>query len=76
MRDMSLILPAIRFEQNSITMYIAAIPIRDLELFSVDIWDTKNVVNKRGYQRQPDEKRIKSIAKYFEKKELSCLWPD
>jgi DGQHR domain-containing protein len=64
---MSLILPSIRFKQNKIIMYMAVIPIRKLESFSVDRWDPKNIAKRRGYQRNPDERRINNIAKYFEK---------
>jgi len=64
---MSLILPAIPFRQRNTQMYMAALPIDALEIFSIDIWDPKNVLGRRGYQRKPDESRIKSIAKYFER---------
>ncbi len=40
-----------------------------LESFSIDIWDSRNVLGRRGYQRRPDESRIKNIAKYFERSE-------
>ncbi|MFZ0736252.1 MAG: DGQHR domain-containing protein [Candidatus Acidiferrales bacterium] len=64
---MSLILPAIAFHQHRIPMYLAAVRPEDLEQFSIDVWDAKNVVGRRGYQRNPEEKRIKSIAKYLER---------
>lgn len=48
-------------------MYIASVPIDALRRFSVDIWNTKNVMGERGYQRRPEEKRVKAIAKYFER---------
>ncbi len=66
---MSLILRAINFKQRHIQMYIAAIPVGELEHFSIDIWNPKNIVKRRGYQRLTDEKRVKNIAKYFEQKE-------
>lgn len=62
-------IPAIPFKQRSVQMYLAAVPVESLEAFSIDIWDSKNVIGRRGYQRNPDEARIKSIAKYFERKE-------
>jgi DGQHR domain-containing protein len=46
-------------------MYLAAVPPNDLEGFDIDIWDSKNVTGRRGYQRNPDEKRVNSIAKYL-----------
>jgi DGQHR domain-containing protein len=64
---MSLILPAITFRQHKTQMYLAAVTPEDLEQFSIDVWDSKNVVGRRGYQRRPEEKRIKSIAKYLER---------
>ena len=48
-------------------MYIAAVPTDALERFSIDIWNPKNVLGRRGYQRKPEEARIKNIAKYFER---------
>jgi len=65
---MSLIIPAIPFQQHKTRMYIAVVPISALEKFSIDTWNPKSVVGRRGYQRKPEEKRIKSIAKYFERK--------
>jgi DGQHR domain-containing protein len=64
---MSLTIPAIPFKQRKTQMYIAAVPIEYLDDFSIDIWDPRNIVGRRGYQRKPDEKRIKNIAKYFER---------
>ena len=64
---MSLVLSAIKFHQRDQKMYMAVVTLSQLESFSVDIWDPKNVMRKRGYQRNPDEKRIKKIAKYFER---------
>ena len=55
-RPMSLTIPAIPFNQRRTQMYIAAIPVDFLERFSVDIWDPKNVMGHRGYQRRPEEK--------------------
>ena len=54
-------------------MYLGALPSKDLEKFSIDTWNPKNVLGQRGYQRNPDEKRIKNIAKYFERK--SAMMP-
>jgi DGQHR domain-containing protein len=65
---MSLIIPAIQFRQRKTSMYIAAVPIDALDAFSVDIWNPKSVTGRRGYQRKPEENRIKSIAKYFERR--------
>lgn len=48
-------------------MYLAAVSPDILDIFSIDIWDSKNVVQRRGYQRRPDEGRIKNIAKYLER---------
>lgn len=64
---MSVKIPAIPFRQRKTQMYIAAVPISNLDRFSVDTWNPKSVIGQRGYQRRPEEKRVKSIAKYFEK---------
>lgn len=64
---MSLILDAIEFVQNGKKMYLAAVPIGDLEACSMDIWDPRNVVGRQGYQRNPDVKRIAKIARYCER---------
>src|SRR5712692_8318931 len=64
---MSLVIPAISFRQRRTQMYIAAVPTDALERFSIDIWNPKNVLGRRGYQRKPEEARVKSIAKYFER---------
>lgn len=66
---MSTILKAIKLRQKNQVMYLASVDINDLERFSIDIWDPKNVIRKRGYQRNPDEKRIKKIAKFFIRKD-------
>jgi DGQHR domain-containing protein len=65
---MSLIIPAIPFRQRKTNMYIAAVPLDALDGFSVDIWNPKSVTGRRGYQRKPEEPRVKSIAKYFERR--------
>jgi len=64
---MSITIPAIPFNQRKTQMYIAAVPVDFLARFSVDRWDPKNVMGTRGYQRNPEEKRVKAIAKYFER---------
>src|ERR1700723_1178978 len=65
---MSTTIPAVPFKQHKIQMYLAAVPPDYLDLFSIDIWDPKNVAGRRGYQRTPDERRIKNIAKYLERR--------
>jgi DGQHR domain-containing protein len=50
-------------------MYIAAVPVNALEGFSIATWNPKSVMGRRGYQRKPEEGRIKSIAKYFERRD-------
>jgi DGQHR domain-containing protein len=66
---MDLAIPAIRFKQKTVPMYIAVVSPKDLSHFSIDRWNPKSVVGKRGYQRTLDEDRIKKIAKYFEHRE-------
>jgi DGQHR domain-containing protein len=67
-RLMSTRLPAIPFEQHKTKMYIAAVPPTILDSFSIDIWNPKNILGRRGYQRRPDERRIRNIAKYLERR--------
>src|ERR1700722_20279744 len=65
---MSLTVPAISFKQRKVQMYSAAFPLSALEDFSIDIFDTKNVIGRRGYQRLPDAHRVAKISRYFENK--------
>jgi DGQHR domain-containing protein len=64
---MSLILPAIPFKQRSTGMYIAVVRLSDLDRFSIDLLDPQNITGRNGYQRSLDEKRIKGIARFFER---------
>jgi DGQHR domain-containing protein len=48
-------------------MYLAVLPLNILDRFSIDVWDPKNVMNQRGYQRSPQEDHVRSIAKYLER---------
>lgn len=66
---MSLVLPAVAFRQRRFQMYMATVPLSALEHFSIDVWDPKNVMGRRGYQRNPDEGRIKKISKYLERRD-------
>jgi DGQHR domain-containing protein len=66
---MSLIIPAVHFRQRKMNMFIAAVPVEALDAFSVDIWNPKSVMGRRGYQRKPDENRVRNIAKYFERRD-------
>ncbi len=64
---MSMIISAVPFKQHKTQMYLAVVPPEILDLFSIDIWDSKSIADRRGYQRNPDEGRIKNIAKYLER---------
>lgn len=64
---MSLIIEAIPFKQNKMQMYVAIVSVENLDRFSIDIWNPKNVLGLRGYQRAPYEDHVKKIAKYFER---------
>jgi DGQHR domain-containing protein len=66
---MSLIIDAIPFAQNKTRMFIGTVPIDNLETFSIDTWDPKNVVGLRGYQRAPYQDHVNKIAKFFERKD-------
>lgn len=64
---MNLTVPAVPIRQRKMQMYLAALPVERLDRCSIDVWDPKSVVGQRGYQRQVDEKRVKGIAKFFER---------
>lgn len=64
---MNLVIPAVPFRQRKRKMYVGAISLSDLKRFSVDEWNPKSVLRRRGYQRKPEERRIKSIARYLER---------
>lgn len=64
---MSLVIKAIPFWQRRTRMFLAAVPLNVLHRLSIDVWNPKNVTGTRGYQRVPDENRIKKIAQYFER---------
>src|SRR5713226_2984877 len=66
---MSLILPAIRFKQRKSQMYVATVSVSQLDRFSIDLWNPKSVLGRRGYQRKLEEKRIASIARYLERRD-------
>ena len=54
-------------------MYLAILRVSQMKDFSIDEWNPKSVLRKRGYQRKPDERKIRSIAKYFE--DLTNIMP-
>ncbi len=64
---MNLTVSAIPFTQRKFKMYVAVLPVERLDKCDVDVWNPKSVAKARGYQRQVDEKRVKAIAKFFER---------
>lgn len=59
--------PAIRFEQKGIPMYLAVLSIELLDQCAIDKWDPLKVGNWKGYQRNPIQKKINNLAEYLER---------
>jgi DGQHR domain-containing protein len=66
---MSLVFPAIRFQQRNTPMYIAVVTVGDLDHFSVALWNPESVEGRRGYQRKLDKGRVEKIARYSERRD-------
>jgi len=64
---MPLRVPAIRFQQKGVPMYLAALPIQELDFCSIDHWDPKRTGRWKGYQRGLVQKKIRSLARYLER---------
>jgi len=64
---MALILHAIRFVQKNIPMYLAALPVEELDYCSVDSWDPRKTGKWKGYQRGLVQKKIRDLAAYLER---------
>jgi DGQHR domain-containing protein len=64
---MPLRVPAIRFQQKGVPMYLAALPIQELDICSVDHWDPKRIGSWKGYQRGLVRKKIRNLARYLER---------
>ncbi len=54
---MSLKLPAIRFIQKGTTMFLAALPVAELDLCRIDTWDPKKTGKWKGYHEGIIEKQ-------------------
>jgi len=64
---MPLRVPAIRFQQNGVPMYLAALPIQELDFCSIDRWDPRRTGHWKGYQRGLVQKKIRNLARYLER---------
>jgi DGQHR domain-containing protein len=64
---MPLRVPAIRFQQKGVPMYLAALPIDELDFCSIDQWDPKKTGKWKGYQRGLVQKKIRNLARYLER---------
>jgi len=60
-------IPALRFEQKGITMYLTALPIDQLDFCSIDRWDPRRAGKWKGYQRGLIQKKINDLAQYLER---------
>jgi DGQHR domain-containing protein len=64
---MPLRVPAIRFQQKGVSMYLAALPIQELDFCSIDRWNPKRTGRWKGYQRGLVQKKIRNLARYLER---------
>ena len=64
---MPLTVPAIRFVQKKVPMYLAALPLEELDHCSIDCWDPTKIGEWKGYQRGLVQKKIKDLADYLER---------
>lgn len=64
---MALIIPAIRFLQKGIPMYLTALPIEELDYCSIDQWDPHKTGKWKGYQRGLIQSKINNLAEYLER---------
>jgi DGQHR domain-containing protein len=48
-------------------MYLVALPVRELDICSIDRWDPKKTGKWKGYQRGLIQKKIASLAEYLER---------
>jgi DGQHR domain-containing protein len=59
--------PAVRFQQKGVPMYLAALPIKELDFCSIDNWDPTRTGRWKGYQRGLVGKKIRNLARYLER---------
>ena len=64
---MPLRVPAIKFVQKKVPMYLAALPVEVLDFCSIDRWDPRRTGKWKGYQRGLVKKKIASLAEYLER---------
>ena len=60
-------LPAIRFFQKGTMMFLAALPIAELDLCRIDTWDPRRTSTWKGYQRSLIKSKISDLAEYLER---------
>ena len=58
-------LPALRFVQKGIPMFLVALPIHELDFCSIDRWDPRRTGKWKGYQRGLERKKIANLAEYL-----------
>jgi DGQHR domain-containing protein len=65
---MPLKVPAIKFVQKKIPMFLTALSVDDLDLFCcVDQWNPHRTATWKGYQRGTIKKKIEKLATYLER---------
>ena len=64
---MPLRVPALRFVQKGVPMYLVALPVSELDACSIDRWDPRKTGKWKGYQRGLLKDKIRSLAQYLER---------
>jgi hypothetical protein len=64
---MPLQVPAIRFQQKGVPMYLAALPVQELDFCPIDRWDPRRTGRWKGYQRGLVQKKIRNLARCLER---------
>jgi len=59
--------PAVRFVQKGIPMYLTALPVEELDFCSIDRWDPRRTGTWKGYQRGLVQKKINNLGVYLER---------
>ncbi len=66
---MPLKVPAIRFKQKKVVMYLTVLPVNELGICSIDRWDPQRNDRFKGYQRGLIRSKINKISKYLERED-------
>ena len=64
---MPFVVPAVRFSQKGITMYLAALTLEQLDMCNIDRWDPRRIGKWKGYQRGTIPAKVRNLAQYLER---------